>query len=197
MPFLLVYNRIIFGILIGILAIYKIENYPIWIVILMSLGLITDIFDGIIARRMNISTEKLRVWDSNVDQFFWIVIIVSVFYLRIDFVLAHMLWIGSVIGLELMSYVISYIKFKKTIATHSILAKFWTISLLWFLIDLTLNATSQIPFFVCIILGIILRIEINLIIIKLKKWTTDVPSIFAVSKINKGIPIKKSKLFNS
>ncbi len=183
--------------MIGILAIYKIENYPIWIVILMSLGLITDIFDGIIARRMNISTEKLRVWDSNVDQFFWIVIIVSVFYLRIDFVLAHMLWIGSVIGLELMSYVISYIKFKKTIATHSILAKFWTISLLWFLIDLTLNATSQIPFFVCIILGIILRIEINLIIIKLKKWTTDVPSIFAVSKINKGIPIKKSKLFNS
>ena len=196
-PFLLVYSRIILGILIGILAIYKIENYPIWIVILMSLGLITDIFDGIIARRMNISTEKLRVWDSNVDQFFWIVIIVSVFYLRIDFVLAHMLWIGSVIVLEFMSYVISYIKFKKTIATHSILAKFWTISLLWILIDLTLNTTSQIPFFVCIILGIISRIEINLIIIKLKKWTTDVPSIFVVSKINKGIPIKKSKLFNS
>lgn len=41
------------------------------------------------------------------------------------------------------------------------------------------------------------QIEIILIIIKLKKWTTDVPSILVVSKINNGIPFKKNTLFNS
>lgn len=196
-PFLLIYSRILLGILIGILAICKAPHSPIWIVLLMSLGLITDIFDGIIARKLKVSTEKLRVWDSNVDQFFWLVIIVSIFYLNIAFVFNNIVWIGCICLLECTAYLISYLKFKKSIATHSILAKIWTLSLLWFLIDLVLHSNSQVPFVVCVILGIVSRIEINLIILCLKQWTTDVPSIWVVPKINQGIPIKKNKLFNS
>lgn len=196
-PFLLIYSRILIGIAVGLLAIFKIDHYPIWIVVLMSFGLLTDVFDGIIARKLKVSSEKLRIWDSNVDQFFWLVCIGSIFYLNIDFVKSQFFWIATVIMLELLAYLISYIKFKKSIATHSILAKFWTLSLLWFLIDLTLHSTSHLAFIFCIVLGIISRTEIILIILKLKKWTSDVPSIFVVSKINKGIPIKKNKLFNS
>jgi len=196
-PFLLIYSRILIGIAIGLIAYYEVNNYAVLIVVLMSLGLITDIFDGIIARKLNVSSERLRVWDSNVDQFFWLMVIGSIFYLNSDFVKENSIWIGTIIVLELMCYLISYIKFKKSIATHSILAKVWTLSLLGLLIDLTLHSTSQIPFIICMVLGILSRIEILLIIKKLKVWTTDVPSIFVVSKINNGIPIKKSKLFNS
>lgn len=196
-PFLLIYSRIVIGIIIGILAFYKIENYSIWIVILMSLGLITDIFDGIIARKLNASTEKLRIWDSNVDQFFWLIVIGSIFYLKIDFIKESIIWVVVIISLEILCYLVSYFKFKKSIATHSILAKLWTLTLLGFLIDLVLNGTSYIPFIICVVLGIVSRIEIILIILKLNKWTTDVPSILSVSKLNQGIQIKKNKLFNS
>lgn len=136
------------------------------------------------------------MWDSNVDLFFWLIVIASIFYLNVDFVLKNAVWIGAVVFLELLAYGISYVKFKKSIATHSILAKFWTLSLLWFLIDLALHSTSHVPFIVCITLGMISRIEINLILFNLKKWTADVPSLLAVSKINNGIPIKKNTLFN-
>lgn len=196
-PFLLIYSRILIGIIIGILAFYKIENYSIWIVILMSFGLITDIFDGIIARKLNASTEKLRIWDSNVDQFFWLIVIGSIFYLKIDFIKESIIWVVVIISLEILCYLVSYFKFKKSIATHSILAKLWTLTLLGFLIDLVLNGTSYIPFIICVVLGIVSRIEIILIILKLNKWTTDVPSILSVSKLNQGIQIKKNKLFNS
>ena len=196
-PFLLIYSRILIGIIIAVLSCYKINNHAYWITILMSLGLITDIFDGIIARRLNVSSEKLRIWDSNVDQFFWLIVIGSIFYLNIDFVTDNLIWLATIVLLELMCYLISYIKFRKSIATHSILAKIWTLSLLAFLIDLVLNSTSQAPFIICIVLGMISRIEIILIILSLKKWTTDVPSILVVSKINNGIAIKKNKLFNS
>ncbi|MEO9483793.1 MAG: CDP-alcohol phosphatidyltransferase family protein [Ekhidna sp.] len=196
-PFALIYSRILIGLVIGILAIYQPEGHAIWIVGLMVFGLLTDVFDGIIARKLNVSTEKLRIWDSNADQFFWLLTISSIFYLNFTFVKENITWIALVVSLELSSYLISYLKFKKPIATHSILAKLWTLTLLWFLIDLTLNPVSQLPFILCIALGIVSRIEINLIILALKKWTTDVPSIFAVSKINRGIPIKKNKLFNS
>ena len=196
-PFLLIFSRILFGFAIGMTVIFKVENYKVWIVIFMSLGLLTDVFDGIIARKLNVATEKLRIWDSNVDQFFWLITIVSIFFLNFNFVKTNMIWIGIPLILELTAYFISYFKFKKPIATHSLLAKLWTISLLTFLIDLVLNSTSNISFIICISLGIISRIEIILIVFRLKKWTTDVPSIFVVSKINKGIPIKKNKLFNS
>ncbi|AXT20395.1 CDP-alcohol phosphatidyltransferase family protein [Flavobacteriaceae bacterium AU392] len=196
-PFLLIYSRILIGIFIGLLAVLKTNNPSILIVILMTLGLITDIFDGIIARKLNVSSEKLRVWDSNVDQFFWLMVIGSIFYLNITFVKENSIWISIIVLLEFICYLVSFIKFKKSIATHSILAKIWTLSLLGFLIDLVLNNTSRIPFIICIGLGIISRIEIILIIIKLKKWATDIPSILVVSKINQGIKIKKNKLFNS
>lgn len=196
-PFLLIYSRIVIAITVGLIAISEIDNYAIWIVSLISFGLLTDVFDGIIARKLNISTDKLRIWDSNVDQFFWLIVIASVFYLNFSFVKENFLWIAIILLLEFSSYLISYLKFKRTIATHSILAKVWTLSLLWFLIDLTLHSTSEVAFYSCIFLGVISRIEINLIVLRLKKWATDIPSILAVSKINRGQAIKKNKLFNS
>lgn len=196
LPFLLIYSRILIAILIGLIAFYKIDNHPFWIIILMSIGLITDIFDGIIARYLKVSSRKLRVWDSNVDMFFWIIVIASIFYLNMEFVREHIIWIALIVVLEIACYLISFSKFKKSIATHSILSKFWTLTMLVFLIDLSLNGTSFYPFIVCIGLGILSRIEIMVIILKLNKWTTDVPSVLSVSKINQGAQVKKSKLFN-
>lgn len=196
-PKALIFSRIPTALGIGLLAFFQLNHYPTLIVSLMTIGLLTDIFDGIIARRMGISTKELRILDSNVDQFFWLVTITSIFYLNYSFVKTHAIVITSIILLEIVCYLVSYTKFKKPVATHSLLAKFWTLSLIAFLIDLCLNNNSHIPFLICISLGIISRIEIILIIIGLKKWTTDVPSIFVVSKINKGIPFKKSILFNS
>ncbi len=196
-PIILIYSRILIAILVLFAGLGRMENYKEWISFLMIAGLITDIFDGIIARKLNISTEKLRILDSNVDQVFWLTVIATIFYLNSDFILKNILWVFFIVALEALAYVISYQKFKRTIATHSILAKFWTISLVVFLVSLTLNSTSHWPFLICIVLGIISRIEIILIILKLKTWTTDVPSILSVSKINQGIAIKKNKLFNS
>ena len=179
-----------------ILALTIPKNYNIIIAILMIIGLLTDIFDGIIARKLNVSSEKLRVWDSNVDQFFWIAIIGSIFYLEFT-VIKPVIWLILIlVFLEILAYLISYIKFKKPIATHSLLAKFWTLTLFTFLMELILKATgSTFPF--CFWVGIISRLEIILIILSLKKWTTDIPSVFVVHKINKGLKVKKSRLFNS
>ena len=195
-PFILIYSRAIIAVAIGTLAFLNPAHARILIVILMSIGLLTDIFDGIIARRLNVSTQKLRVLDSNVDQFFWIVTICAIFYLNQAFLKANYVWILVVVFLEFLTYVLSFLKFKKSIATHSILAKIWTLSLLGFLIDLCLNSWSFIPFIICIALGVLSRFEIVLIILKLKNWTTDVPSILVVRKINRGEPVRKNRLFN-
>ena len=195
-PYILIYSRILFAIAIVFLLFFPVETSNHWVVSLMILALLTDVFDGIIARKLGVSSERLRVLDSNVDQFFWLVTIGSIFYYAKDFIISEILWIGIIFTLEVSTYIVSYFKFKRTIATHSILAKFWTISLLIFLIDLVLNQESFIPFIICVVLGIISRLEILFNILKLKQWVTDVPSIFSVSKLNRGEAIKRNKLFN-
>jgi len=196
-PFLLIYSRIVVAILIGVVTFLKIEEKEFIIITLLTIGFLTDVFDGVIARKLGVSSKKLRIWDSNVDQFFWLVTIASIFYINFLFIKDHYLGIILVLFLEVMAYVVSYIKFKKTIATHSLLAKLWTITLLLFLVDLTINSNSNVTFWICLILGIISRIEIIAIIMQLNKWATDIPSIFAVNKLNRGMTPKKYKLFNS
>ena len=150
----------------------------------MTIGLITDVLDGVIARKLGVATEKLRVWDSNVDRFFWIIVISCIFYLNFPFIRQNYLPVIVILVLETSAYITSYTKFKRTVATHSYLAKFWTLTLLAFLIDLALHSESNLPFKICVSFGIISRIEIILIIWGLKKWATDVPSLLRVRKIN-------------
>lgn len=185
LPFILVYSRFVMAILIGIITWINIESAPVMIVGLMTAGLLTDIFDGIIARRLGVATEKLRVWDSNVDQFFWIVILFSVFILHSSFFMENYLVIMAIVVLEAVAYMISFLKFNRPIATHSYMAKIWTLTLFAFLVDLTLHAKSNLLFWICAIMGIVSRVEIILIIALLKKWATDVPSVFSVRGINK------------
>lgn len=184
-PFLLIYSRIFMGIAIALIVVFNTPYASFWIVGLMIAALLTDFFDGVVARRYNVATQKLRVWDSNVDLFFWVVTMISVFYLNMEFFLRNYGWILSVVFLQILCLAVSFAKFKKSIATHALLSKLWAMVLLIFLIDLTLHSTSRIPFMLCVFLGILSRVEILLIILKLKRWTTDVPSIFAVSKINR------------
>lgn len=70
-PQILIYSRLIIGPIIILISILEIQNYKYITVLLLTIGLLTDIFDGIIARRLNISTQILRRLDSTVDQIFF------------------------------------------------------------------------------------------------------------------------------
>lgn len=182
-PFLLIYSRILIGVIILLLAFLDVDNNEFTIPTLIVIGLLTDVFDGVIARKVGVATEKLRVWDSNVDVFFWISVIGAVFYQRIEVVQTIWIQIVILLVLETLSYIISFLKFKKTIATHSYLAKFWTLTLLVFIVELQAYGTHH-SFLVCFIFGAISRVEIIAIILLLKEWTTDVSSILKVKAIN-------------
>ena len=104
--------------------------------------------------------------------------------------------IALLLGAEVLTYILSFLKFRKEIATHSIGAKFWTLTLFGTLVQIILLCDSGWLFNTCIILGILTRIEIMAIILTLKQWRNDVPTIYHALLINQGREIKKNKLFN-
>lgn len=195
-PLLLIYSRTVFAALIILLAVFKIEYFRNIIITLIVLGLLSDIFDGIIARRLNISTQKLRRLDSSVDQVFWVAILVSAYIVSPLFFRTNLVLIMIVVLLEAACYAISFIKFKKEVATHAIASKIWTLVLFATLLQVIAAGNSIVLFYICFSLGVITRLEIIIILFILKDWTNDVPTVYHAVLIKKGKEIKRHKLFN-
>jgi len=195
-PLILMVTRLIFGFVILLLSFLKPDHFGFIIISLIVLGVLTDIFDGIIARRLNISTQKLRRLDSSIDQVFWICTLIGTSLLCPDFFKVNSIKMIALISAEVLIYIISYVKFKKEVATHAILSKIWTLTLMGVLIQIVLTCNSNFLFNLCFYLGIISRVEIMGILLILKRWTNDVPSIYHAVLLRQGKTIKRNKLFN-
>ena len=195
-PIALIILRFFIGVLIIVLSSIKIEYYKTIVISLLTIGLLTDIFDGIIARRLNVSTQKLRRWDSTVDQLFFTTVIVATYIKYPEFYESHWIKIALLIAVEVLTYSFSFLKFKKEIATHSIGAKVWTLFLFATLVDIIVEGKSTILFELFFWIGILTRLEIIAIILILKSWTNDVPTFYHAIKLRQNKPIKRNKLFN-
>jgi len=195
-PKLLIYSRIIGGWVIATLSIIQPHNFRYVIIILICIGLLSDIFDGIIARSLKISTVSLRRLDSTVDQFFWLMVIVGTYFISPYFFKTNYVQIFLLLGLEGCCYLVSFIRFKKEVATHAISSKVWTLILFATLVQVIAVGNSIILFYVCFYLGILTRLEIIAMLVILKTWTSDVPTIYHAVLIRNNRPIKRYKLFN-
>ena len=195
-PTALIFSRLIIGLIILFLSIVQVDNYKIFAITLLSVGLLTDIFDGIIARQLNISTQRLRRLDSTIDQIFFISVAVATYIQCPDFFKANVYKLTLLLGIEVLTYLISFLKFKKEIATHSIGAKIWTLLLFATFVQIILQCQSIFLFNLCFWVGMFTRIEIIAIIMTLKVWTSDVPTFYHSVKLRKGKEIKRHKIFN-
>jgi phosphatidylglycerophosphate synthase len=195
-PKALIYSRFVIGLLIIYCSTFHSNNFSIIAVTLFSIGLLTDIFDGIIARRLDVSTKNLRRLDSAIDQIFFISVAVATFINSNQFFYDNKVELIILISVEALAYLICFLKFKKEIATHSISSKVWTLILFATIIQLMVTKKSTTLFQVCFYIGIATRLEIISIIVVLHKWTNDVPSLYQAIRLRQGKTIKRNKLFN-
>lgn len=195
-PVSLIILRLILGPAIIILSSKQVENYNLIAITLLTTGLLTDVFDGIIARRLNVSTQQLRRLDSTVDQIFFISVTIATYIQCREFFKINAFRLTILFSMEGLTYLVCFIKFNKEIATHTIGAKIWTLFLFATLVEIIAHCNSQILFEWCFWIGSITRLEIIAIIIILKKWTNDVPTFYHSLKLRSGKEIKRNKLFN-
>jgi CDP-diacylglycerol--glycerol-3-phosphate 3-phosphatidyltransferase len=195
-PLLLIGFRLVLGpVLIGLTYAYG-NSIRMGLVVLLVLGLLSDIFDGIIARRVGVSSERLRRMDSQTDLMFWLCVSWCAWLLNPEIILEHKYAIVLVMLMEALTYVFSIVKFGKETCTHAILSKLWGITLLVAFVALIGFGYGGVTLFMTIFFGIVGHIDVYLIIYFLPKWTHDVPSSYHAYLIRKGIPFHKNKWFN-
>lgn len=197
LPYLLIAFRFLCSPVILFLA-YKLGiEARTMILILMYLGLFSDIFDGIIARKTGVSSAKLRRLDSQTDLVFWLSIGIATYLLFPDLIKENKTPIILIFVMEAMCYIISFAKFGKETCTHAFLSKMWGLSLLVAFSSLLGFQHAGWSFTIAVILGLVSHIDVILIILILPKWQHDIPSCYHAWRIRQGKAIKKNVLFNS
>ncbi|AZA77713.1 CDP-alcohol phosphatidyltransferase family protein [Chryseobacterium sp. G0186] len=195
-PNLLILSRFIAAFVILYLGYFIGDSARKYIVILMYFGLFTDIFDGIIARKTGVSSEKLRRLDSQTDLIFWLSLGCTSYLLNPELITNEWKSILLIFIMEALCYIISIWKFGKETCTHALLAKMWGLSLLLAFTYLIGFQEAGWAFNLAVILGLISHLDVILIILLLPKWQYDVPSCYHALKIRNGKQRKKTIFFN-
>ncbi|MEA9411518.1 CDP-alcohol phosphatidyltransferase family protein [Flavobacterium sp. PL02] len=195
-PFLLIMTRLMLGFVMIAIANNNFAYVRLVLVLLMILGLLTDIFDGIIARKVGVSSEKLRRMDSQVDLVFWLCVGWCTWLLSPEIIRDYKYAIISIFVMEGLTYVFSILKFGKETCTHAILSKLWGVTLLVAFVSMIGFGHAGIPFFLAVFFGIVGHIDVYLIIYFLPKWIHDVPSSYHAYLIRQGKTIKRHRWFN-
>lgn len=194
-PHLLLYSRLALALFIFLFTYFSPSEYPIFILVLMYYGILSDIFDGIIARRLGISTKNFRQLDTIFDLLFFFSIFYYISVHTPNFFEDYGTSISIILVLEAGMYLISLLRFKKAPSPHSIPSKFWGILLIIEFSLLILKVPGN-HFQFALIYGMLVHLDRVLIYALLKKWDHDVPSSYHAYLLRKGIPITRKKLFN-
>jgi CDP-diacylglycerol--glycerol-3-phosphate 3-phosphatidyltransferase len=142
----------------------------------LVMALLSDLFDGIIARRLGIATPTLRRLDSIADTIFYVGMLFAAWHLYPEAILEHLFGLLLLIVLELARYAHDIAKFGREASYHMWSSKIWGITLFVAFFALLVLGIAGWPVAVAIYVGIIADAEGLAISVILGRWRTDVPT---------------------
>jgi CDP-diacylglycerol---glycerol-3-phosphate 3-phosphatidyltransferase len=178
LPFALTTLRLLLGPIALACALANINRY-IYLPVLI-VGTLSDIFDGILARRFGVATTALRRYDSITDIIYYLLILVVAWLLCKPVIVGNPLAISLILASEAATILVSFIRFKRYPATHSYLAKFYGLCLLAALIALLVFDASSWVLFVLVAVALVTNTEILVIHFLADSPPVDVRSAFTL-----------------
>jgi len=182
LPFALTTLRLLLGpvALAGALA-----GFSRWLYLpLLVAGTLSDIFDGILARRLGVATAALRRYDSITDVIYYLFILGAAWILCRPVMEQNWLLLMLILLSEAAVVSVCYAKFRKYPATHSWLAKVYGLGLLGGLIALLVFNAGGWVLIALTVVALTANTEIIAIHLCMSQPPVDVKSIFALPKSN-------------
>jgi len=180
LPFALATLRLLLG---PVALVGALMNMPRWVYLpILVTGTLSDIYDGILARRYGVATPALRRYDSVADVIYYLFILVVAFLLCKTVITQNWLLIALILASEAGCILVSYARFGKYPATHSYLAKFYGLCLLATLTALLVGNAGSWAVIALAVVALITNLEIIAIHFLMRTPPVDVRSIFALPK---------------
>jgi CDP-diacylglycerol--glycerol-3-phosphate 3-phosphatidyltransferase len=138
---------------------------------------LSDVFDGILARRLGVATPGLRRLDSVTDTLFYLSALCCVWHFHRHALFSRAGALLTLAALEALRYTFDWLKFRCEASYHMWSSKLWGLALfIAFFLLLALGSDSAATG-VAIYLGILADLEGLAISVVLDRWQADVPSL--------------------
>ncbi len=143
----------------------------------LGAAFLTDVFDGIIARRLGVGTPTLRRLDSIADTLFYIAATFAAWHLHPHAITARARPIIVLAALEAARYAFDWIKFRREASYHMWSSKMWGIALFVGFFSLLALGSDDATLTIAIYVGILADLEGLVISMIMRSWKADVPTV--------------------
>ncbi|MBW4645538.1 MAG: CDP-alcohol phosphatidyltransferase family protein [Goleter apudmare HA4340-LM2] len=166
----------------------------IWFIVGFVAAFLSDIFDGIIARRLGVSNAQLRQADSWADVCLFSCVFLSAWLVYRDIVIGFRTPLLTVVFAQLVWWIVNLVKYGKPASYHTYSAKFWGITLCIAIVALFGFNYAGITLWLTCIAGFIYSVEEIAMTLILPVWQHDVLSIFHALKLRQTLLTEKLEL---
>ena len=143
----------------------------------LAAAFLSDVFDGVFARRLGIATVALRRLDSAADSIFYLAAVFALWRLHPAVIGDHLGALSVLFVLEVGRYALDFAKFGRAASYHMWSSKLWGIALFAGFFCLLVLGKDNVVVSFMVYLGIVADVEGLAISLVLREWRADVPSI--------------------
>jgi CDP-diacylglycerol--glycerol-3-phosphate 3-phosphatidyltransferase len=144
---------------------------------------LSDVLDGVIARRLGVATPGLRRLDSIADSIFYVAALFAAWHLHADAIRAQFVPLAALAALEIARYAFDLRKFGKEASYHMWSSKLWGLALFAAFSALLVFGEDRIAVPAAIWIGIVADLEGLAISMTLREWRTDVPTLWHARRL--------------
>jgi len=154
---------------------------------LIVAALLSDIFDGILARRWGCDTAAVRLFDSMADTFFYAFVVAALWIGRPAVWAAYRAPVWMLLALEAARIGFDLIKFGKPASYHSYLAKTWGLVLAAAIVTVFAAGHAVVLLAAAIALGVACNVEGIAMSLMLPVWRRDVKTLGMAWRIRRDL----------
>jgi CDP-diacylglycerol--glycerol-3-phosphate 3-phosphatidyltransferase len=148
-------------------------------------ALLSDYFDGVIARRLGVATPTLRRLDSITDSIFYVCALLAALITSYALVQPYFPALVVLLLIEALRYIYDIRKFGKEASYHMWSSKLWGLLLFIGMWSLLVLHRGGWPVALAIFWGIAADLEGLAISMTLRKWQADVPTLWHARRLTK------------
>jgi phosphatidylglycerophosphate synthase len=148
-----------------------------WQGAIVVVALLSDIYDGVLARRWGGETPALRLWDSVADTIFYLGVVVALWLREPEVLQGNWKLFGVLFALEGARYVFDFWKFGKAASYHSYMAKAWGLLIAGSVVGVFSFDGLRWLIVVALVWGIGVNVEGLAMSLMLPRWRNDVKTL--------------------
>lgn len=148
-------------------------------------ALLSDIFDGVLARRWGCDTDGVRLFDSMADTVFYLCVAAALWVSQPEVWRNYVGLLIPLLSLEMVRFGWDFAKFGKPGSYHSYLAKSWGLTMAVGVVAVFAMHRANLILSFALVLGIACNMEGLAMSVMLPVWRKDVKTLRAAWKVRR------------